>query len=156
MVVAPRSGREPEEDPVDEERRGDFLQPKPRVPDRARDDIRADGQAEAEEHQPARDHEGQLQVIEQAPLEVALAPEHQPRRDPHRPAGARIARRQSIDRIRPLILSAWGPSSLASLSRYGSAIFWNPDLSVVTTLMPMVFTFARAWLSSSKAFAGSI
>ena len=50
-----------------------------------------------------------------------------------------------IERISVFTLSACGPSSFASLSRYGSAIFWKPDLSTLsTTLTPIARIFASA------------
>src|ERR1700737_3072814 len=64
---------------------------------------------------------------------------------------------QLIARIRVLILSACGPSSLASLSRYGSAIAVKLFLSTsVTTLTPSDFSLTAAAFSSSNAFAGSL
>ena len=45
VVVAPRGRGEPEEDPVDEERRGHFLQPQPGMADGARHDVQADRDA---------------------------------------------------------------------------------------------------------------
>src|SRR5476651_1156136 len=61
-----------------------------------------------------------------------------------------------IDTIRFLILSACGPSSLASLSSIGLEIFWKPDLSTsVTILIPIPLSLSAAAASSSKAFFGS-
>src|SRR5476649_1428961 len=61
-----------------------------------------------------------------------------------------------IDEIRVLILSACGPSSLASLSSIGLEIFWKADLSTsVTILMPIPLSLPAAAASSSKAFFGS-
>src|SRR6266581_5976739 len=59
---------------------------------------------------------------------------------------------QLIARIRFLIFSACGPSSLASLSSKGSATAAKPDLSTsVTILTPIDFSFSCDWCSSSIA-----
>src|SRR5499427_6319692 len=59
---------------------------------------------------------------------------------------------QLMPRIRSLILVACGPRSADILSRYGSAIFWKPDLSTsLTILTPMDFNLVAD--SCSRAVA---
>src|SRR5262252_492581 len=62
---------------------------------------------------------------------------------------------QLMPRIRSLILVACGPRSADILSRYGSAIFWKPDLSTsLTILTPMDFSLVADSCSSAIALAG--
>src|SRR6266853_5296922 len=62
---------------------------------------------------------------------------------------------QAMPRIKSLTLVACGPSSADILSRYGSAIFWNPDLSTSPTILtPMDFSLVADSCSSATAFAG--
>src|SRR6516165_938405 len=60
-----------------------------------------------------------------------------------------------MPRIRSLILVACGPRSADILSRYGSAIFWKPDLSTsLTILTPIDFSLVADSCSSAIALAG--
>src|SRR5262252_7401326 len=62
---------------------------------------------------------------------------------------------QLMPRIRSLILVACGPRSADILSRYGSAIFWKPDLSTsLTILTPMDLSLAADSCSNATALAG--
>src|SRR6478735_7531090 len=148
MIVAAGSGRGADEDRIDEQRRGEFLQPQPRMAYGARDDVSRDREREAETQDAAEDHQDQFELVERPPFEVALPRQYQFVGDGHRlsrrvgfawsgrvsPGHPRLwcrlkeaedardkpgttASRQLIARIRFLIFSACGPSSLASLSR---------------------------------------
>src|SRR5215475_12087053 len=62
---------------------------------------------------------------------------------------------QAMPRIKSLILVACGPRSADILSRYGSAIFWKPDLSTsLTILTPMDFSLVADSCSRAIALAG--
>src|SRR6266704_148601 len=59
-------------------------------------------------------------------------------------------------RTRPRILTACGPSSLASSSWMGRAAFMNPDLSTLELILTPIFrSFVAESASSLKAMAGS-
>src|SRR5262249_28979292 len=65
------------------------------------------------------------------------------------------AARQAMPRIKSLILVACGPRSADILSRYGSAIFWKPDLSTSPTILtPIDLSLAEDSCSRATALAG--
>src|SRR5215467_15267405 len=62
---------------------------------------------------------------------------------------------QPMPRIKSLILVACGPRSADILSRYGSAIFWKPDLSTSPTILtPIDLSLVADSCSSATALAG--
>ena len=77
VIVAAGRHRRADEDRVDEQRRGDFLQPQPGVADHAGDDVGGDRQREAEAQHAAEDHQRELEPVERAPFQVTLPLQHQ-------------------------------------------------------------------------------
>src|SRR5258708_39362012 len=77
MIVAPCRYRGADEDAVDEEGRGDFLQPQPWCPDRARDDVADHRGAEAHQGRAAQDHQQGFEPVERSPLQPPLSLQHQ-------------------------------------------------------------------------------
>src|SRR5262249_22452047 len=93
MIVAPRRDRCAGEDRVNEESRRDLLQPQPWPADVARDDVKDDGGAKAEQQETTKEHQHGFKRVEHAPLEVTLTLENQSFSDgheaPRRPLAAR-------------------------------------------------------------------
>jgi hypothetical protein len=145
MIVAAGGDRGADENSIDKQRGSDFLQPEPGMADGSRDNVEHDRQREAEAQQPAKHHQDQFELVERPPFQMTLPLQHQFVGDGHRQnsqersdrrnpyarrnlrnyahAGDRGVGRDPklriylIARIRFLIFSACGPSSLASLSR---------------------------------------
>src|SRR3954463_15698682 len=77
MIVAPDGCGDAEEDAVDEQKHRDFLHPKPRASDQARDDVRKDDNAEAGDRQSTEQHQHLFEPVERTPLEMALMLQHE-------------------------------------------------------------------------------
>src|SRR5215471_17721105 len=170
VIVAPGGDRGAGEDRVNEEGRGHLLQPQPGPADLARDDVEDDGRAKAEQQQAAQHHQHGFKRVERAPLEVTLPLKHQAFGDGHdRSMQIRGRQRpascdqhfgfprpvQAMPRIKSLILVACGPRSADILSRYGSAIFWKPDLSTSPTILtPIDLSLVADSCSRAIALAG--
>src|SRR5689334_18524843 len=124
MIVAPGCDRGPDEDAVDEKGGRDLLQPQPGMTDGAREDVERDRSGEAEQRDPAQDHQKLLERIESRPFEVALPLQHELFGELHlsvvRSARADlrpVLKRYLMDEISRSIRSACGPSCLASFDR---------------------------------------
>src|SRR6516162_354523 len=170
VIVAPRRDRGAGEDRVNEEGRCHLLQPQPWPTDLAGDDVEDDSAAKAKQQEAAQHHQDGFKRVERAPLEVTLPLKHQSFGHGHDDSmqirgRARSAScpstlgfpqpLQAMPRIKSLILVACGPRSADILSRYGSAIFWKPDLSTsLTILTPMDFSLTADSCSKATALAG--
>ena len=84
MIVAAGGDRGANENRIDEQRGGDFLQPQPGMADGARDDVARHRQRKAETQHPAKDHQDQFEPVERPPFQVMLPLQHQFVGDGHR------------------------------------------------------------------------
>ena len=84
MIVAPGGDGGPDEDRVDEQRRGDFLQPQPGMADGPRDDVSRHRQRKSEAQHAAHDHQEQFEPVERLPFQMTLSLQHQFVGDSHR------------------------------------------------------------------------
>src|SRR5262249_29151665 len=120
------------------------------------------GEKKWKKEDPARANKGKLKKAERPPLQMRLSSGNEPIGDGHAIGACNPSESwlspllHFTPTIESLIFDACGPSSPASLSRYGSASFWNPDLSTLsTTETPMVLSLSADWCSRSSAIAGS-
>ena len=77
MIVAAGGDGGADEDRIDEQRGGDFLQPQPGVADGPRDDVEHHRKREAETQHAAEHHQDQFELVERAPFQVTLPLQHQ-------------------------------------------------------------------------------
>src|SRR4029077_16356212 len=84
MVVAPRRGGDTDKRSIDEEIHRRFLQPQPRMANRAGDDVAKNKHTECGEDNSAQDHQKIFERVEHAPFQMALFLQHQPVKTAHR------------------------------------------------------------------------
>src|SRR4029077_20923297 len=171
MIIAPRRGGNADKRSIDEEIHRRFLQPQPRMADRAGDDVANNKNAECSDDDSAQDHQQIFEWVEYAPFQMTLFLQDQPVKTAHRSipkyavgndAGSfwapRCRERAGYFTLRTSwrTFSACGPRSLASLSWIGLLIDEQPLLSTfLTTFTPTFSSFAWASCSSLKAAVGS-
>src|ERR1700757_4858125 len=77
VIIAAGGNRSTNEDRVDEEGRGDLLQPQPGVTERARDNVEHYREREAEAQDSAQYHQRDCEPVERPPFQMTLPLQHQ-------------------------------------------------------------------------------